>query len=152
MPSSGASFVGTTKPRTSLPRIVAPAFAEARRSSQNPANPKTSFGRMIETKGVVHVADAWRSPATSKNTIQLQPTPSRSRFCRLFCFPKAITAPRGISPGTRKDCCFRADCRLSGVFQPLRDRDYRLGAECSIAQNLHQWFGSPPSIEQDRLV
>ena len=39
-----------------------PAFAEARRRSQNPANPKTSFGRMIETKGVVHVADASAEP------------------------------------------------------------------------------------------
>jgi adenylate cyclase len=35
-----------------------PAFAEARRRSSNPANPKTSFGRMIATKAAVHVADA----------------------------------------------------------------------------------------------
>ena len=39
-----------------------PAFAEARRRSPNPANPKTSFGRMIATKAVVHVADAAAEP------------------------------------------------------------------------------------------
>ena len=39
-----------------------PAFAEARRRSSNPANPKTSFGRMIATKAVVHVADAAAEP------------------------------------------------------------------------------------------
>jgi GAF domain-containing protein len=39
-----------------------PAFAEARRRSQNPANPKTSFGRMIASKAVVHVADAAAEP------------------------------------------------------------------------------------------
>ena len=39
-----------------------PAFAEARRRSQNPANPKTSFGRMVATKAVVHVADAAAEP------------------------------------------------------------------------------------------
>src|SRR5262249_54221849 len=39
-----------------------PAFAEARRPSQNPANPKTSFGRMIATKAVIHVADAAAEP------------------------------------------------------------------------------------------
>jgi class 3 adenylate cyclase/putative methionine-R-sulfoxide reductase with GAF domain len=39
-----------------------PAFAEARRHSQNPANPKTSFGRMVATKAVVHVADAAAEP------------------------------------------------------------------------------------------
>jgi hypothetical protein len=39
-----------------------PAFAEARRSSINPANPKTSFGRMVATKAVVHVADAAAEP------------------------------------------------------------------------------------------
>ena len=39
-----------------------PAFAEARRQSQNPANPKTSFGRMVATKAVVHVADAAAEP------------------------------------------------------------------------------------------
>ena len=39
-----------------------PAFAEARRLSQNPANPKTSFGRMIATKTVVHIADASAEP------------------------------------------------------------------------------------------
>jgi GAF domain-containing protein len=39
-----------------------PAFAEARRRSQNPANPKTSFGRMIATKAVVYVADATVEP------------------------------------------------------------------------------------------
>jgi GAF domain-containing protein len=38
------------------------AFAEARRLSQNPANPKTSFGRMIATKAVVHIADASAEP------------------------------------------------------------------------------------------
>ena len=36
-----------------------PAFAEARRRiSPNPINPKTSLGRMVVTKAVVHVADA----------------------------------------------------------------------------------------------
>jgi GAF domain-containing protein len=39
-----------------------PAFAEARRRSINPANPKTSFGRMVATKSVVHVADAAAEP------------------------------------------------------------------------------------------
>ena len=39
-----------------------PAFAEARRRSSNPANPKTSFGRMVATKAVVHVADAAAEP------------------------------------------------------------------------------------------
>jgi GAF domain-containing protein len=39
-----------------------PGFAEARRRSQNPANPKTSFGRMVATKAVVHVADAATEP------------------------------------------------------------------------------------------
>ena len=39
-----------------------PAFAEARRRSQNPATPKTSFGRMVATKAVVHVADAAAEP------------------------------------------------------------------------------------------
>ena len=40
-----------------------PAFAEARRRiSPNPINPKTSFGRMIATKAVVHVADAAAEP------------------------------------------------------------------------------------------
>ena len=39
-----------------------PAFAEARRRSPNPANPKTSFGRMVATKAVVHVADAAAEP------------------------------------------------------------------------------------------
>jgi two-component system NtrC family sensor kinase len=39
-----------------------PAFAEARRRSLNPANPKTSFGRMVATKAVVHVADAAAEP------------------------------------------------------------------------------------------
>ena len=39
-----------------------PAFAEARHRSQNPANPKTSFGRMVATKAVVHVADAAAEP------------------------------------------------------------------------------------------
>ena len=38
------------------------AFAEARRRSLNPANPKTSFGRMVATKAVVHVADAAAEP------------------------------------------------------------------------------------------
>jgi GAF domain-containing protein len=41
---------------------ASPAFTEARRSSQNPANPKTSFGRMVATKAVVHVADAAAEP------------------------------------------------------------------------------------------
>src|SRR5262249_55194578 len=35
---------------------------EARRHSQNLANPKTSFGRMVATKAVVHVADAGAEP------------------------------------------------------------------------------------------
>jgi adenylate cyclase len=39
-----------------------PAFAESRLRSQNPANPKTSFGRMVATKAVVHVADAAAEP------------------------------------------------------------------------------------------
>jgi GAF domain-containing protein len=39
-----------------------PAFAEERRRSQNPADPKTSFGRMVATKAVVHVADAAAEP------------------------------------------------------------------------------------------
>ena len=39
-----------------------PAFAEARRRSPNPANPKTSLGRMVATKAVVHVADAAAEP------------------------------------------------------------------------------------------
>ena len=39
-----------------------PAFTEARRHSLNPANPKTSFGRMVATKAVVHVADAAAAP------------------------------------------------------------------------------------------
>jgi two-component system, NtrC family, sensor kinase len=39
-----------------------PAFAEARRGSPNPANPKTSLGRMVATKAVVHVLDAAREP------------------------------------------------------------------------------------------
>ena len=39
-----------------------PAFAEARRGSPNPANPKTSLGRMVATKAVVHVADASKEP------------------------------------------------------------------------------------------
>ena len=34
-----------------------PAFAEARRRSPNPADPKSSLGRMVATKAVVHVAD-----------------------------------------------------------------------------------------------
>src|SRR5262249_50105943 len=37
-------------------------FTEARRGSQNRANPKTSFGRMVATKAVVHVADAAAEP------------------------------------------------------------------------------------------
>jgi two-component system, NtrC family, sensor kinase len=39
-----------------------PAFAEARLHSLNPANPKTSFGRMVATKALVHVADAAEEP------------------------------------------------------------------------------------------
>ena len=39
-----------------------PAFAEERRRSQNPTDPKTSFGRMVATKAVVHVADAAAEP------------------------------------------------------------------------------------------
>ena len=39
-----------------------PAFAEARRGSPNPANPKTSLGRMVATKAVVHVVDAAKEP------------------------------------------------------------------------------------------
>ena len=39
-----------------------PAFAEARRGSPNPANPKTSLGRMVTTKAVVHVVDAAKEP------------------------------------------------------------------------------------------
>ena len=39
-----------------------PAFTEARRRSTNPANQKTSFGHMVATKAVVHVADAAAEP------------------------------------------------------------------------------------------
>jgi GAF domain-containing protein len=39
-----------------------PAFAKARRRTQNPANPETSFGRMVASKAVVHVADAAAEP------------------------------------------------------------------------------------------
>ena len=39
-----------------------PAFAEARRGSPNLANPKTSLGRMVATKAVVHVVDAAKEP------------------------------------------------------------------------------------------
>ena len=39
-----------------------PAFAEARRRLPNRPNPKTSLGRMIATKNVVHVADAAVEP------------------------------------------------------------------------------------------
>ena len=39
-----------------------PAFAEARRGSPNPANPKTSLGRMVATKAVVHIVDAAKEP------------------------------------------------------------------------------------------
>jgi GAF domain-containing protein len=39
-----------------------PAFAEARRRSPNRPSPNSSFGRMIATKTVVHVADAAEQP------------------------------------------------------------------------------------------
>ena len=39
-----------------------PAFAEARRRSPNRPNPKSPVGRMIETKAVVHIADAKKQP------------------------------------------------------------------------------------------
>jgi hypothetical protein len=39
-----------------------PVFAEARRGSPNPVNPRTSFGRMVATKAVVHIADATKEP------------------------------------------------------------------------------------------
>ena len=38
-----------------------PAFAEARRRSSNPANPKTSFGRMVATKQIVDWLQKLRS-------------------------------------------------------------------------------------------
>jgi GAF domain-containing protein len=40
-----------------------PAFAEVRRRSPDRPNPKSSVGRMIETKAVVHVADAREQPS-----------------------------------------------------------------------------------------
>ncbi len=39
-----------------------PAFAEARRRSPNRPSPKSSVGRMIATKAIVHVADATEQP------------------------------------------------------------------------------------------
>ena len=42
-----------------------PAFAEARRRSPNRPNPKSPVGRMIETKAVVHIADAKKQPGYS---------------------------------------------------------------------------------------
>ena len=39
-----------------------PAFAEARRRSPDPPHPTSAVGRMIETKAVVHVADAKEQP------------------------------------------------------------------------------------------
>jgi class 3 adenylate cyclase/putative methionine-R-sulfoxide reductase with GAF domain len=43
-----------------------PAFAEARRRSPNRPSPNSSFGRMIATKTVVHVADAAEQPGYIK--------------------------------------------------------------------------------------
>jgi signal transduction histidine kinase len=39
-----------------------PAFAEARRRSPDPPHPTSAVGRMIETRAVVHVADAKEQP------------------------------------------------------------------------------------------
>ena len=39
-----------------------PAFAEARRRAANRPSPKSSVGRMIATKAIVHVADAAEQP------------------------------------------------------------------------------------------
>src|SRR5262249_43276110 len=39
-----------------------PAFAEFRRRSPSRPHPTSSFGRMIETKAVIHVADAKEEP------------------------------------------------------------------------------------------
>jgi GAF domain-containing protein len=43
-----------------------PAFAEARRRSPNRPSPNSSFGRMIATKTVVHVANAAEQPGYTK--------------------------------------------------------------------------------------
>ena len=43
-----------------------PAYAEARRRSSNPPSPKSSLGRMMATKTVVHVADAAEEPGYAK--------------------------------------------------------------------------------------
>jgi two-component system, NtrC family, sensor kinase len=43
-----------------------PAFAEARRRLSNRPNPKSSLGRMMATKAVVHVADAAEEPGYAK--------------------------------------------------------------------------------------
>ena len=43
-----------------------PAFAEARRRLSNHPNPKSSLGRMMATKAVVHVADAAEEPGYAK--------------------------------------------------------------------------------------
>ena len=43
-----------------------PAFAEARRRSPNLASAKSSLGRMVMTKAVVHVADAAQEPGYAK--------------------------------------------------------------------------------------
>jgi GAF domain-containing protein len=43
-------------------RNTPPAFAEARRRSPDRPHPKSSVGRMIETKAVVHVADIKEEP------------------------------------------------------------------------------------------
>jgi GAF domain-containing protein len=43
-----------------------PAFAEARRRVSNRPNPKSSLGRMMATKAVVHVADAAEEPGYAK--------------------------------------------------------------------------------------
>ena len=43
-----------------------PAYAEARRRSSNRPSPKSSLGRMMATKAVVHVADAAEEPGYAK--------------------------------------------------------------------------------------
>ena len=43
-----------------------PAYAEARRRSSDPPSPKSSLGRMMATKTVVHVADAAEEPGYAK--------------------------------------------------------------------------------------
>ena len=58
-PRLGMSIAGTATPNLVATHNTPPAFAEARRYSPfNSPNPKTVTGRMLATKGVVHVTDA----------------------------------------------------------------------------------------------